>query len=152
MISEAPKYAERYNVEVKKINDQEMVSDMYMQSGYGITLDYTSNIFQAMHATHDRPLAECDPWPDMEVDEEGCWFNKDTKTRPSIFHFNGGGKAHHLKMEKRMWYNNDLDLTCGKKFGKPRLRNDVKSAAFIMGDDGEEKTMTFDEICPGHVK
>ena len=89
---------------MKKINDQEMVSDMYMQSRYGITLDYGSNIFQAMHATHAAPLAECDPWPDMTIDGDGCWSNKDTNTRPSIFHYNGGGKSHHLPMEQLMWY------------------------------------------------
>jgi len=131
-----------------------MVSDMYMQSRYGITLDKHSNIFQAMHATHDRPLAECDPWPDMTIAESGCWHNKDTNTNPSIFHFNGGGKIHHLAMEKEMWYMNKGKRVggteCESKFGGKLEADEVRKTQILMGDDGEERYFTFDEICPQH--
>jgi hypothetical protein len=34
-------------------------------------------------------------------------YNDYTKTKPAVFHFNGGGKAHHLSMERRAWYKSD---------------------------------------------
>jgi hypothetical protein len=89
LIDIAPQYAAKYNMPVSKINDQEMASDFYMQGRFDIKLDHTNRIFQAMHATHAKPLVECDPWPEMVIDE-GRWENKAFETKPKILHFNGG--------------------------------------------------------------
>jgi hypothetical protein len=34
-------------------------------------------------------------------------YNDHTKTKPMLFHFNGGGKDHHLAMERKVWYKTD---------------------------------------------
>jgi hypothetical protein len=62
----------RYHVPVSKINDQEMVSDMYMDGRFGIKLDHRNEIFQAMHATYKFPLERCDPWPELQ-NRGGVW-------------------------------------------------------------------------------
>ena len=139
LIGEAHVYAERYNVPVSKINDQEMVSDMYMKGRFGINLDHTNAIFQAMHATHDRPLEECDPWPEM-VNNKGVWENKVYGTSPSIFHFNGGGKIHHLQMEGQMWY---------KKQGAGMRGGELRDSKLLVGD-GDGKVASFRELCPSY--
>ena len=87
-----------------KLNDQELASDMYMTGAHDITLDHYNTIFQAMHAIHDSTaVPNCDPWPHMR-EEDGVWHNDETRSRPAIYHFNGGGKAHHLSMEARTWW------------------------------------------------
>jgi len=137
LIDVAPSYAAKYNVPVSKINDQEMASDFYMQGRYGIQLDHENRIFQAMHATHARPLAECDPWPEMET-ENGRWVNKAFGTSPKILHFNGGGKIHHLRMEKDMWYKQE-----GQGMGEKEL-----AASELIVGDGEGRPATLAELCP----
>ena len=144
LISEAGTYAERYGVEVSKINDQEMSSDMYMAGRMGIHLDHDAKLFQAMHATHDRPLAECDPWKDIKNDGRGGYENVRTGGRPVVFHFNGGGKMHHLKMEASMWY-----MEGGVRGDRvPKTSREIKDSVLTVGD-GEGVKKTFAEICPG---
>jgi hypothetical protein len=84
-------------------NDQKLVADMFIQGRFGIKLDYYSHLFQSMHMTHDAPLPFCDPMLDIVV-ENGSFHNKRTNSHPSVFHFNGGGKRHHLVMENKLWY------------------------------------------------
>lgn len=143
LMSEAKFYAEKYNVPVSKINDQEMVSDMYMNGRFGIELDHRNNIFQAMHATHARPLEECDPWPEM-VNRDGVWENEKYGTKPSIFHFNGGGKIHHLEMERRMWYKSGV---VNVKFDKILARDELMESTLIAGD-GKGQATAFKTLCP----
>ena len=69
-----------------KTNDQEMVSDMYIQRQFNISLDWYSNIFQCMHSTHDAPLPYCDPSKDLK-ESKGVWTNTRTGTTPALFHF-----------------------------------------------------------------
>ena len=91
-----------------------------------------------MHATHSKPLEECDPWPEME-NINGVWKNKAYHTSPSIFHFNGGGKIHHLEMEKAMWY----------KRGQGTNKEILKDMRMIVGD-GEGRDATLGELCPNY--
>ena len=55
-----------------KLNDQELVSDMYMAGRYNITLDHQSQIFQSVHST-DPPLPYCHPEEHL-VDRQGYWY------------------------------------------------------------------------------
>ena len=54
--------------------------------------------------TLDPPLPRCNPVEDVVLTPGGRWRNKLTKAVPAVLHFNGGGKAYHLKMEGKMWY------------------------------------------------
>jgi hypothetical protein len=139
LMSEAHVYAKKYDVPVSKINDQEMVSDMYMNSRFNIELDHTNKIFAPMHATHDKPLAECDPYPEM-VNQAGVWKNKVYGTSPSIFHFNGGGKKHHLKMEKQMWYKSGQHASS--------MTRDALMSELLRVGDGDGTLVEFKELCP----
>jgi procollagen-lysine,2-oxoglutarate 5-dioxygenase len=69
-----------------KTNDQEMVSDMYIQHQFNISLDWHARIFQCMHSTHDAPLPYCDPSKDVK-ESKGVWKNTLTGTTPALFHF-----------------------------------------------------------------
>ena len=149
LIGEAHIYAEKYNVPVSKINDQEMVSDMYMNGRFDIKLDHTNRIFQAMHATHAKPLVECDPWPETK-NLQGSWENIKHNTKPKIFHFNGGGKIHHLEMEKGMWYRNDGDFVTsdGNRYHS-KNKEDLREMELVVGDGAGERKR-FSEICMGY--
>ena len=88
-----------------KLNDQELASELYLRRGFpGLQLDHHAKLFQAMHAINDDTLVpNCDPRPHLrEVD--GVWRNTLTGSTPAVFHFNGGGKRHHLPMEARTWW------------------------------------------------
>jgi hypothetical protein len=82
-------------------NDQKLVADMYIAGTFGIKLDFFNKLFQSMHMTLDPPLPRCNPVEDVKL-SDGRWINTRTKSRPAVFHFNGGGKAHHLSMEVRI--------------------------------------------------
>eukprot|EP00638_Chattonella_subsalsa_P005338 CAMPEP_0117744694 /NCGR_PEP_ID=MMETSP0947-20121206/6915_1 /TAXON_ID=44440 /ORGANISM="Chattonella subsalsa, Strain CCMP2191" /LENGTH=424 /DNA_ID=CAMNT_0005561699 /DNA_START=17 /DNA_END=1288 /DNA_ORIENTATION=+ len=85
-----------------KVIDQEVVADIYMEKKYDLILDHNSAIFQAMHRTDPPDLPYCNPMEAIKM-QGSKYFNTVTKTVPSIFHFNGGGKKVHLPMEKKMW-------------------------------------------------
>ena len=125
-----------------KLNDQELASDMYMTGAHDITLDHYNTIFQAMHAIHDgTAVPNCDPWPHMR-EEDGVWHNDETSSRPAIYHFNGGGKEHHLKMEARTWWKT-------KSYARaPEALDAVRSTRLRFHD----QVRTFEDICPGHLK
>ena len=63
--------------------------------------------------TLDPPLPRCNPVEDVVLTSAGRWRNKLTKAVPAVLHFNGGGKAYHLKMEGKMWYKQVRPLTAG---------------------------------------
>ena len=75
----------------------------------------------------------------MEV-HDGKWVNSMTKTTPSLFHFNGGGKAHHLNMESKVWYK--AQPTSSAEAAK------VYDTQLLFGD----KMRSFREICPNHIE
>ena len=133
---------------VHNLNDQELISDFYMQGKGNITLDHYARIFQSVHST-DSPLPSCKPRADLQVISGphglGYWFNKYTKSYPKVLHFNGGGKRHHLEMESKMWYRNPQNeninpsiLTQEKGMEKVR-----KTKLLFNNRYGE-----FQEICP----
>ena len=121
-----------------RTNDQEMVSDMYIERKFNISLDHHSTLFQCMHKTDSAPLPTCDPWKHMK-ERDGTWYNDMTKTVPSVFHFNGGGKAHHLAMEGRTWYKQRASTESEKA--------QVYNTQLRMGDS----MRSFREICPNHL-
>jgi hypothetical protein len=85
-------------------NDQKLCADMYISGQFGIKLDFYARLFQSVHMTLDPPLKHCNPVEDLTLTVSGHWENTRTSTQPAVFHFNGGGKSVHLKMEDRMWY------------------------------------------------
>lgn len=91
----------------KNANDQKLVADMFISGKHNIALDYWAEIFQSMHRTDPPPLPSCNPFSDMELTTQRRWRNKRTNTLPAVFHFNGGGKQHHLKMEGSVWYKDN---------------------------------------------
>ena len=88
-------------------NDQKLVADMYMEGRNGIKLDFYNEIFQSMHMTLDPPLPYCNPISDVKLTNDKRWKNARTGSTPAVFHFNGGGKSHHLDMEGKMWYQSE---------------------------------------------
>jgi hypothetical protein len=76
---------------------------------------------------------------EKEKGEGESWVNEAYGTQPKILHFNGGGKIHHLEMEKRMWYKvNEEEGKSAEELRKTKL---------IVGDDGGREA-TFEELCP----
>ena len=69
-----------------KTNDQEMVSDMYIERQFNISLDWHAMIFQCMHSTRDAPLPHCNPMEHLR-ESKGIWKNTLTGTMPALFHF-----------------------------------------------------------------
>jgi hypothetical protein len=126
-------------------NDQKLVADMFIAHRYDIQLDYHAKLFQSMHMTFDRPLAYCNPKEDIQV-VQGRFYNKRTKSYPSVFHFNGGGKAHHLSMESQLWYKGAQYQTREEKI---KLSRTVLS---IPLKEERGRTIEFKELCPGYVK
>jgi hypothetical protein len=57
--------------------------------------------------TTEPPLPHCNPVADMILNENKLWVNKLTDSQPSVLHFNGGGKSHHLDMERKVWYKSE---------------------------------------------
>ena len=134
---------------VHNLNDQELISDFYMEGRGNITLDHFARIFQSVHST-DAPLPSCKPRADLEVVSGphgvGYWYNKYTKSYPKVIHFNGGGKKHHLEMESKIWYRNRENIN-------------LNSVTADINDEGTEKVRKtkllfnnryreFQEICP----
>lgn len=140
---------------------QELVSDMYMAGRFNISLDHHARIFQSVHST-DAPLPDCHPEQHLKARDgywygrsraDGtmswgydlglccCWwwcrYNDYTKSKPAIFHFNGGGKARHLPMERQVWYKLD-------EFRERDRPDDVLDHKLWMG--GEMRRLR--EVCP----
>lgn len=122
-----------------KTNDQEMVSDMYIEGKFDIALDHHARVFQCMHDTGAPPLPRCQPWEHV-VNDNGVWRNQLTNTTPALYHFNGGGKAHHLEMEAAMWYK--------RRSSSPAELRQLYDTELVFHD----RFRKFGEICPGHLE
>jgi hypothetical protein len=97
-----------------------------------------------MHMTFDAPLPRCNPSEDLEV-RQGRYFNKRTQSFPSVFHFNGGGKAHHLAMEKELWYKKAVYQSTEERrqLGRTKLSIPLKGQ--------QQRTIEFRELCPRYL-
>lgn len=125
-------------------NDQKLVADMFISSRYNIQLDYYAKLFQSMHMTFDRPLAYCNPYEDIQV-INGQFYNKRTKSYPSVFHFNGGGKSHHLKMESQLWYKQSKYQT-----NEEKLKLSTTKISIPLPEN-KNRTIEFHNLCPGYI-
>lgn len=128
-------------------NDQKLVADMFIEKRFNIKLDYYANLFQSMHMTFDRPLPYCHPYEDIEVVQDGRFYNKRTKTYPSVFHFNGGGKTHHLDMESKLWYKRNSKYNT--KDEKMKLAETLISAPV---NDDYNRVISFRKLCPTYFQ
>jgi len=79
-------------------------------------------------------------WPALTA-TDGVYRNSVTHSRPSVYHFNGGGKRHHLNMEQEMWWKR-----CSEANSATAV-DEVEQTRMRFGAD----MRTFDEICPGHL-
>eukprot|EP00603_Paraphysomonas_imperforata_P007361 CAMPEP_0114413500 /NCGR_PEP_ID=MMETSP0103-20121206/889_1 /TAXON_ID=37642 ORGANISM="Paraphysomonas imperforata, Strain PA2" /NCGR_SAMPLE_ID=MMETSP0103 /ASSEMBLY_ACC=CAM_ASM_000201 /LENGTH=370 /DNA_ID=CAMNT_0001581581 /DNA_START=195 /DNA_END=1308 /DNA_ORIENTATION=+ len=127
-------------------NDQELVADMFMEGRFGIALDYHARLFQSMHLTLDKPLPRCKPIDDIQVVGQGRLYNKRTDTYPAVFHFNGGGKRHHLDLEGKLWYKKSQFNTNEEieHLRSHRLRAPIATDM--------SRTLAFEQICPAYFK
>ena len=124
-------------------NDQKLVADMYMEGRNGIKLDFYNEIFQSMHMTLDPPLPYCNPISDVKLTNDKRWKNARTGSTPAVFHFNGGGKSHHLDMEGKMWYQSEDMNTI-------EIRKQLSSHA-IRIPTAASGILTFKDICGGYL-
>jgi hypothetical protein len=125
-------------------NDQKLVADMFISGKHGIQLDYYCEIFQSMHRTDPPPLASCNPYQDLELSFEKKWKNKRTNTFPAIFHFNGGGKIHHLPMEGKVWYKES-------KYNQPQQLEALRHSRITVPSQPQE-TLSFSDICSDYLQ
>ena len=118
-------------------NDQKLCADMYISGEFGIKLDFHARLFQSVHMTLDPPLKHCNPVQDLSITESGHWHNSLTGTRPAVFHFNGGGKVVHLRMEGQMWYRQQQKQKRSQihlPSSMPRLQEDEFHNAKWLGE------------------
>ncbi len=86
-----------------------------------------------------------DNQPDLVL-EDGYFRNKNTNSKPAVFHFNGGGKRHHLEMESKMWYRQP-------KFNTLKAIDDISKHAIKMPSEvDKDRTFTFNQICGEHLR
>ena len=125
-------------------NDQKLVADMYINNRNGIKLDFFNEIFQSMHMTLDPPLPYCNPIQDIILTSNKTYYNKRTNTIPSVIHFNGGGKTHHLEMESKIWYQ---DASYNTKERREKLASYLLNVpTYSIG------RMRFDVLCGAYVQ
>jgi glycosyltransferase involved in cell wall biosynthesis len=124
-------------------NDQKLVADMYIAKQHGITLDFHNKIFQSMHMTLEKPLPYCNPSQDIIFDHQKRYYNKLTQSYPSVFHFNGGGKAFHLKMENQAWYKT-------KEHNSESKLIDLGNHELIVPSQSEQK-LKFKQLCGNYL-
>jgi len=130
----------------KNANDQKLVADFYIQGKYGIKLDFYNKLFQSMHMTLDPPLLHCNPVEDISLTNEGTYYNKRTQSNPVVFHFNGGGKRHHLEMERRVWYKR-------KEYNTDEMKEQLRAhQVFAPNERNPSRRLRFDQLCPNYVK
>lgn len=118
-------------------NDQKLVADMFMAQSHPIALDYRASIFQSMHRTDPPDLPLCHPFEHIKG-----FKNALTNSTPGIFHFNGGGKAHHLQMEGRAWYKS--------RDGYADIRQ--MQDKLITAPSTAGGTLRFGDICGDYLK
>lgn len=103
----------------RNTNDQELVSNLYIQRLLNISLDHQCQMFQSLHNSEvDQSIyAQQDMNIHIEFNEEkGCWQNKVTGSFPSVFHFNGGGKNHYRTVFGRALGHVDISPEEGDKY------------------------------------
>jgi hypothetical protein len=124
-------------------NDQKLIADMYIDGRNGIKLDFHNKLFQSMHMTLEgRPLPYCNPHDNIELKDSGKFYNNLTHSFPAVFHFNGGGKRHHLKMEASIWYKSSGETT--------REKLDALFNAHIYNNS--YNNMTFGQLCSDYME
>ena len=126
-----------------KLNDQELAAELYFSGEFGpeLGLDHYARLFQCMHGVRDTTLVpDCDPWPDLK-ERDGTLTNTRTESVPAVYHFNGGGKRHHLKVEAMMWWK-----TCSEA-QSPEARAAVEATTLRF----HESTVAFADVCPRHL-
>ena len=69
--------------------------------------------------------------------------NKLTNSYPSILHFNGGGKLHHIKMDNDMWYQSP-------QYNTNEIIEKLKSHLITVPTAVNGK-MRFDELCGSYT-
>lgn len=127
----------------KNANDQKLVADMFISGKYGIKLDYQCEVFQSMHNTDPPGLPYCNPRNELVLTNDKRWQNKLTNTRPAIFHFNGGGKKHHLQMEGSVWYK-------GKEF-YTGMNGKMLREHYIMVPSAKLGKLSFEAMCQDYL-
>jgi hypothetical protein len=125
-------------------NDQKLVADMYIAGRHGIKLDFYNTIFQAQHMTLDPPLPRCNPMEDTVLTANKRFHNTRTDSYPAVIHFNGGGKAHHLKMESQIWYK-------ALEYNTPEIKRQLAAHLLSVPSQPGGK-LRFDELCSGYIK
>ena len=126
-----------------KLNDQELAAELYFSGAFGpdLTLDFHARLFQCMHAVRDATLVpDCDPWPDLK-ERGGSLVNTRTGSRPAVYHFNGGGKKHHLRVEATMWWKKCAEAQ------SPEAHRAVRETTLRFHD----RVVSFDDVCPRHL-
>lgn len=125
-------------------NDQKLVADMYIAGRHGIKLDFHNAIFQSMHMTLDPPLPRCNPIEDIVLTSDKRYHNERTDSYPAVIHFNGGGKAHHLKMESQIWYKSASYNTIEER---KKLAAHLLTVPSMPGGK-----LRFDQICGDYLR
>lgn len=125
-----------------KLNDQELAADLYLRGDVDLALDFYATIFQPTHAVRDdTAVPDCDPVPHL-APHRGILRNVLTDTLPAVYHFNGGGKDHHLRLEGHMWWRK-----CPAA-DEPSLVDFVKSTSLAF----DHRRRTFDDVCPDYFE
>jgi len=129
------------------VNDQELLSDMYASGKHNITIDHYATIFQSLHSTDPPDLEYCHTFEDhMRFNaKENIWENTYTKSRPSVFHFNGGGKKHHLELESRLPH-------AQARKNPPTNVGEIDQQIYSIQIKVANGHKSFEEICPGHLE
>lgn len=125
-------------------NDQKLVADMYISGKHGIKLDFYNKLFQSMHMTLDRPLPYCNPVKDIVRTKDGRFLNERTNSKPAVLHFNGGGKAYHLKMEGQLWYK-------APEHNTPEKRQQLAQSVLTVPTQ-KDRTLRFQDLCGDYVR
>ena len=128
----------------KNANDQKLVADFYIEGKFGIQLDFYNKLFQSMHMTDSPPLPYCNPMDDISL-TNGKYYNKRTKSQPVVFHFNGGGKRHHLQMESKVWYKGAM---FNSRDDIVQLRKHLVSAPTASKP---KRRLNFEQLCPTYA-
>lgn len=128
-----------------KLNDQELAAQLYLDRAFAddLTLDFFASIFQPTHAVRDSTAVQnCDPLPHLRPhpSQAGTLQNVLTNTIPAIYHFNGGGKHHHLELEAQMWWR-----TCDEA-NQPHVIDHLKAYTLAFN----KRMLSFDHVCPTH--
>eukprot|EP01036_Dinobryon_divergens_P031197 gene31196-40558_t len=143
-------------------NDQKLVADMYMAKKHGIRVDFFATIFQSMHMTDSPPLKTCHPHSDLTLITNDSvptgqigsryWINKRTHSVPAVFHFNGGGKVHHLQMEAQIWYKQQQQQRGEGDGEAARRRAQLADRSLRVISNAHRSPLHFKDICPSYLQ